>query len=114
MEINIRKRDGVTIFDIDGRIIGSDALRLKHLIDEQIVESETGCVKIILNLGKVRIIDGSGLGAIVSTYMNTQKKGGRISLLNVTGDLNSLLVIAKLLTIFDRYNDEDEAIASFN
>lgn len=113
MNINTRQRESVTILDIEGRIIGSDSLALKHIIDEQIKMAEEGKVKILLNLGKARMLDSSGLGVIVAAYTSVQRKGGRISLLQVSGNIKSLIVMAKLVTIFDRYDDEDEAVASF-
>ncbi|MCH8290493.1 STAS domain-containing protein [Candidatus Poribacteria bacterium] len=113
MNVDIRQRDGVSILDINGRIIGSDSLVLKHIIDEQISSSEDGSINIILNMEKVRMMDSSGLGVIVATYTSIQRKGGRIALLKIAGNIRSLIVMAKLLTIFDRYDDEDEAVASF-
>jgi anti-sigma B factor antagonist len=113
VKVKIREREDVTILDIDGRIIGVDSLDLKHLIDEQIQAAEDGKVKILLNMKDVRMMDSSGLGVIVATYTSVQRKGGRIALLNVGGNIKSLIVMAKLLTIFDRYDDEDEAISSF-
>ena len=114
MNVNIRKQEGVTILDVKGRVIGSDSLALKHIIDEQIRAAEEKQVKILLNLEKVRMLDSSGLGVIVAVYTSVQRKGGRIALLHVGGNIKSLIVMAKLVTIFDRYDDEDEAVASFN
>jgi anti-sigma B factor antagonist len=113
MNVNIRKREGVTILDIEGRVIGSDSLVLKHIIDEQINAAEEGEVKILLNLEKVRMVDSSGLGVIVAGYTSVQRKSGWIALLQVSGNIKSLIVMAKLVTLFDRYEDENEAIASF-
>ena len=113
MNVNIRKTEGVTILDIDGRIIGSDSLALKHIIDEQINAAEESNVKLLLNLEKVRMVDSSGLGVIVAAYTSVQRKGGRIALLKLSGNIKSLIVMAKLVTIFDRYENEEEAIASF-
>ena len=113
MDVTIRKREELTILDIEGRVIGSDSLALKHIIDEQINVAEEGKAKIILNLEQVRMVDSSGLGVIVAAYTSVQRKGGRIALLNVGGNIKSLIVMAKLMTIFDRYDDEDEAVASF-
>ena len=113
MNVNIRQKEGVTILDIDGRIIGSDSLALKHLIDEQINAVEDGKAKVVLNMAKVRMMDSSGLGVIVAAYTSVQRKGGRIALLKLGGNIRSLIVMAKLLSIFDRYDDEEEAVASF-
>jgi len=113
VNVNIRKKEGIAILDIDGRIIGSDSLDLKHIIDEQINAAEGGNVKLLLNLEKVRMVDSSGLGVIVAAYTSVQRKGGRIALLKLGGNIKSLIVMAKLVTIFDRYDDEEEAIKSF-
>ena len=59
------------------------------------------------------MMDSSGLGVIVAAYTSVQRKVGRIALLKIGGNIKSLIVMAKVLTIFDRYDDEDEAIASF-
>ena len=113
MTVDIRKKEGIIILDIEGRIIGSDSLALKQIIDEQVDAAEEGDAKILLNLADVRMVDSSGLGIIVATYTVVQKKGGRIALLHPGGNIRSLIVMAKLVTIFDRYEDEDEAVASF-
>lgn len=113
MEIVVRKRDDVTILDIAGRIAGSDSLDLKRAIDAQIEIAAGNIAKIVLNLERVRIVDSFGLGVIVAAYTSIQRNGGRIALLNVGGNIKNLIVMAKLMTIFDRYDNEDEAVASF-
>ena len=70
-------------------------------------------LKILLNLGNVGMVDASGLGVIVLAYTKTQRKGGRVALLNVSPHILTLIVEAKLVAVFDHYEDEDEALASF-
>ncbi len=113
MDITVRKKDDVTILDIWGRITGSNSLDLKHTINEQIDIAMDNIAKIVLNLERVRIVDSFGLGVIVAAYTSIQRKGGRIVLLHVGGNIKNLIVMAKLMTIFDRYDNEDEAVASF-
>ena len=113
MNINTRQTGGVTVLDIDGRIIGSESLALKNIIDGEIDSAEDGKVKMLLNMKHVRAMDSSGLGIVIAAYTSVQRKGGRIALLHVSGSINSLIVMSKLLTIFDRYDDEEEAIQSF-
>ena len=113
MNIDIRQTGGVTVLDIDGRIIGAESLALKNIIDGEIDSAEDGEVKMLLNMKHVRAMDSSGLGIVIAAYTSVQRKGGRIALLNVSGRINSLIVMSKLLTIFDRYDDEAEAIHSF-
>jgi anti-sigma B factor antagonist len=113
MDVNIREQDGVTIFDIQGRIIGSDSLELKSVIDDHIASQAEGEVKILLNLAKVPMMDSSGLGVVVAAYTSVQRKKGRIALLNLGRSTRQLIVMAKLMTIFETYDNEDEAVTSF-
>jgi anti-sigma B factor antagonist len=114
MNVEIRQKEGVTVLDIDGRIIGSESLALKNIIDEEIGSTEDGEVRMLLNMKHVRAMDSSALGIVIAAYTSVQRRGGRIALLNVSGSINSLIVMSKLLTIFDRYDDEDDAIESFH
>ena len=113
MNIDIRHREGVIVLDVDGRIIGSESLALKNIIDDEINNAKAGDVRMLLNMKKVRAMDSAGLGIVIAAYTTIQRRGGRIALLNVSGNINNLIVISKLFTIFDRYDDEDEAIRSF-
>ena len=113
MEINVRERNGVTIFDVQGRIIGSDSLQLKSIIDEHIASKTEGEVKVLLNLAKVPMMDSSGLGVVVAAYTSVQRKKGRIALLNLGRSTRQLIVMAKLMTIFETYDNEDVAVTSF-
>ena len=72
-----------------------------------------GKKKILLNLESVPYIDSAGLGEIVRTYTSISRQGGRLKLLNVSKRIQDLLVITKLITIFDSYDGEAEAVKSF-
>lgn len=114
-ELNIRERQAgdVTVLDMDGRITigdGSVALRsaVRRLLDE-------GKKKILLNLSGVGYIDSSGIGELVSSYTAiTKEVGGQLKLLNLTQKLQDLLAITKLLTVFDVYESEADALTNFN
>jgi anti-sigma B factor antagonist len=67
----------------------------------------------VLNMERVQMMDSSGLGVIVAAYASISRNNGRVVLLNIGGNIRSLIVMAKLVTIFDRYDTEAEAIASF-
>lgn len=112
MTVNIREKEGVTIFDIGGKIIGSDSIELKEIIKEKIESIPEGEAKLLLNLEDVPMMDSSGLGVVVGAYTSVQRRNGKIALLNAGKNIKSLIVMAKLMTIFDRYDDEDEAIAA--
>ena len=74
---------------------------------------EEGKMQILLNLADVTHIDSSGLGELISSHITVSAKGGEIKLLHLTEKLRELMTITKLLTVFDVYNDESEALSSF-
>lgn len=113
-ELNISERQAgdVTILDMDGKItIGEGSVALRTAIRRLL---EEGKKKILLNLAKVNYIDSSGIGELVSSYTAIGKESGQLKLLNLTQKLEDLLTITKLLTVFDVYDSEDEALAGFN
>ena len=96
--------------------MGTDALALKAVIDEQVQlangqTEQDGRLNLILNMERIQMMDSSGLGALVASYTTVQRNQGRVVLLNLGGNIRSLIVMAKLMTIFDCYNSEAEAIA---
>ena len=112
-ELNIAERQAgdVTVLDMKGKITigeGSVALRtvIRHMLEE-------GKKKILLNLAGVGYIDSSGIGELVSSYTAIEKDGGQLKLLNLTQKLQDLLTITKLLTVFDVYESESEALNGF-
>lgn len=116
MQVNLRHKGSITILDIEGRIIGADALALKTIIDQQIQATDSeaeqgGKLNLILNMERVQMMDSSGLGVLVASYTTIQRSGGNVVLLNLGGNVRSLIVMAKLMTIFDCYDTEAEAIA---
>lgn len=111
MKIVEREVEGVTILDVQGKILigeGDDALRdaVARLVDG-------GKTKILLNLAEVPYVDSAGLGEIVRCYTTVSKKGGRLKLINLTKKIQDLLAITKLLTVFETYDTEEEGIRSF-
>ena len=75
--------------------------------------ADSGKTKILLNLADVPYVDSAGLGEIVRTYTTVSRKGGKLKLLNLTKKIQDLLSITKLLTVFETYEAEDEAVRSF-
>ena len=111
MTFKVREVGGVTIVDLSGKITmgdGSPTLReeVHKLLDE-------GKKKIVLNLADVNYIDSSGLGELVSAYTAVKNAGGELKLLNLTSKVRDLLVITKLVTVFDVKDDEAAAVAAF-
>jgi anti-sigma B factor antagonist len=112
-ELNISERQAgdVTVLDMDGKItIGEGSVALRSAIRRLL---EEGKKKILLNLARVGYIDSSGIGELVSSYTAINKDGGQLKLLNLTQKLQDLLTITKLLTVFDVYETEPEALNSF-
>jgi anti-sigma B factor antagonist len=112
-ELNISERQAgdVTVLDMSGKItIGEGSVALRTAIRRLL---EEGKKRILLNLAGVGYIDSSGIGELVSSYTAINKDGGQLKLLNLTQKLRDLLTITKLLTVFDVYEDEAEALNSF-
>ncbi len=111
LEIGQREREGILILDLNGRIIaGDEATQFREAIQEL---QKDGPVSIILNLAEVEYIDSTGLGAIVISSTSVRKHGGNVKLLNINKRTVELLVMTKLATIFEMFNDEQEAVNSF-
>jgi len=111
MKIVERQVGDVVILDLHGKILigeGDDALReaVNRLVD-------SGKAKLLLNLADVPYVDSAGLGEIVRCYTTVSKKGGKLKLLNLTKKIQDLLSITKLLTVFETFEDEAEAVKSF-
>ena len=111
MQIDERVVDGVTILDLKGKMtLGEGDELLKDKINSLLQQDKK---QLLLNLENVPYIDSAGLGEIVRTYTSISRQGGRLKLLNVSKRIQDLLVITKLITIFDSYDGEAEAVKSF-
>jgi len=113
MSLTIKERAaaGVTILDLSGKItIGAGSVQLRDAVRKLI---EGGNKKILLNLGDVSYVDSSGIGELVSSFTTTSNAGGHLKLLNLTKKIQDLLAITKLLTVFETFTAEDEALKSF-
>ncbi len=112
LNISERQAGDVTILDMSGKVtIGEGSVALRNTIRKLLGE---GKKSMILNLGDVRYIDSSGIGELVSSFSAVSKEGGNLKLLNLTQKIQDLLAITKLLTVFDTFDDEGEALASFS
>lgn len=111
MEIAERKINDVTVLDLTGKMtLGEGDELLKQTINNLLA---AGAKKIVLNLGGVPYIDSAGLGEVVRTHTTVSRQGGSLKLLNLTKRIEDLLSITKLLTVFDTYDSEAEAVKSF-
>ena len=111
LEVNERQAGDVTILDMNGSVrMGEGAISLRNSIRGLI---DQGKKKILLNLNGVKNIDSSGIGELIANYTTVSRDGGQLKLLNLTEKIQNLLVITKLLTVFDSYDNEAEALNSF-
>jgi anti-sigma B factor antagonist len=111
MEIVERTVSDVTVLDLKGKMtLGEGDELLKDKINSLLA---AGKKKLLLNLESVPYIDSAGLGEVVRTYTTVSRQGGSLKLLNLTKRIEDLLSITKLLTVFDTYDNEAEAVKSF-
>ena len=112
MQIEERATGDVKLLDLKGRVtLGEGDELLKDKINSLLNQ---GHRKIVLNLADVPYIDSAGLGEIVRTYTTVSRQGGSLKLLNLTKRITDLLSITKLLTVFETFDSEDEAVRSFS
>jgi anti-sigma B factor antagonist len=109
--IKERQVGDVTVLDLKGRVRVGGATVALHKSFRSLVQEEK--ILIILNLAGVTHIDSSGLGELVSSHITVFDKGGEIKLVQLTETLRELLTVTKILSIFDVYENEAEALLSF-
>jgi anti-sigma B factor antagonist len=111
MTIQERVVGSVNILDLGGKLVlGDGDMLLKDKIHSLVFQ---GRKQIVLNMGGVSYVDSSGLGALVASSVTAKNNGGQIKLVSLTKRLQDLLAIAKLLTVFECYDSDDEAVTSF-
>ncbi|HMD77922.1 MAG TPA: STAS domain-containing protein [Terracidiphilus sp.] len=111
MTIASRQVGGVAVLDLSGKItLGEGSVQIRDAIRGLIGKGQKS---ILLNLGNVNYIDSSGLGELVSAYTTAKNQGAALKLLKLTKKVHDLLQLTKLYTVFDIYDDEASAIASF-
>jgi len=112
MQIDERVVSGVTILDLKGKItLGEGDEVLRDRISQLL---QKGSKKILLNLEGVPYIDSAGLGEVVRTYTTVSRQGGQLKLVNLTKRITDLLMITKLLTVFETFDTEPEALKSYS
>lgn len=112
MNANVRQRDGVTIVDLKGKItIGSGGETALRNAMQEVMNS--GAKQVLINMADVTTIDSSGIGELVSSYTTATNRGSKLKLYNLPAKVTDILTITQLITVFDVYDSEDEAVRSF-
>jgi anti-sigma B factor antagonist len=111
MKFNTRQNGDVTILDLGGRItIGSGEEALRNATQEIL---NNGAKKVVINMGGVTMIDSSGIGELVSAYTTATNRGAKLKLANLPAKVSDILTITQLITVFDVFDSEAEAVQSF-
>jgi len=111
MKIEERALENVVVLDLKGKLtIGEGDELLKGTIQKLM---DQGHNNLLLNLEDVPYVDSAGLGEIVRTYTTVSRQGGSLKLVNLTKRITDLLAITKLLTVFDTFESEADAVSSF-
>ena len=111
MNITTRKEEDVKVLDLSGQLtIGTGDVQLREAIVDQL---ERGAKKILLNLKGVRAMDSSGLGELVRSKATCGNAGATIKLLHVEDKVHQVLEMTRLIGVFETFNDEIDAVASF-
>ena len=111
MNVKTRTVGDVHILDCSGKItLGEGTMAIRNNVREAL---KTGNKNVVLNLADVNYVDSSGIGELVRSFTTVTNQGGNLKLLNLTKKIQELLAITKLLTVFQVYEDEQEAISSF-
>lgn len=111
LKMSNREVNGIVIIDLSGQLtLGESSAAIRDEVRDQ---TSQGSRKILLNLANITYIDSAGLGELTAAYTSVKNRGGELKLLNLTKRVHDLMQITKLYTVFDVYDDERKAIASF-
>lgn len=112
MQVNIQNKN-FTILEINGKVIGQDALVLKTMLEEHIqkLEAQDGTPTLIFNMAKAETMDSAGLGVLITSSTQIKQNGGRTALVNVNKGIKRMLIRTNLTSLFDFPKNLAEAIA---
>lgn len=112
MKIKERKRDGVAILELSGKIMGGeDSVAFESTLKTLIHE---GILNVVVSLERVSWVNSSGLGILISGYSTMRNSGGELKLLKVSNRIESIFMVSKLHTVFESFDDEEAAVRSFS
>jgi anti-sigma B factor antagonist len=111
VKIKERRRDGIAILDMSGKLMGGPDAEAFNEVLRTIMNE--GVVNFIVNMEKVKWVNSTGLGILISGYTTVNRAGGELKLLKVTERIENIFIVSKLSTVFHSFEDEDEAVRSF-
>lgn len=112
MKVKITEKYGAVVIELKGNVMGGpEASEFSEQLRKLLEDNKKN---IIIDLADVKFMNSSGLGMLISGYTTVKNGGGELKIANATEKINSLLVMTKLITIFDNYDSVDEAVKSFS
>ncbi len=113
MLITVSEKEGVIIFRLSGGIISPGIKEISETVEEALTVSSSP-LRFVFDLKKVTQIDSSGLGALMKIYSAIHPREGKIAVINVNKHVKNLIVMARLITVFENFESEDDAIAALS
>ena len=111
MAITVSEREGVVIFKLSGRMITPSIKEISETVAEALAES-TSPPRLVFDFKDVTGMDSSGLGALMKIYSDIRPHDGKIAVINVNKHVKNLIVMARLITVFRSFENEDDAVAA--
>jgi len=111
MKTKVLEKYNAVIIELKGDVMGGDDTKEFNQLLHKLIEE--GKKNVVIDLGEVKFMNSSGLGMLISGLTTIKRENGSLKLANVTERIESLLIITKLITIFESYDSVDEAIKSF-
>ncbi len=112
MATQSRQENNVTILEPSGRIVGPAVSELRQTILPDIEAAETP--RILINFENVNMMDSAGLGALMEARALASRKEGRIGVINVGKHIKNLIVLSRIVSLFEHYDSEEEAISALS
>ena len=111
MKSSIRDHGDIRVIEMSGKItIGTGDVKVRELVSQALEDDKN---KIVFDLGGVTAIDSSGIGEMVACYTTVTKRGGQLKLMHLSPKITDILQVTQLITVFDVFDDEREALGSF-